>query len=165
MGVLSAIGSAYKTVVGGTFGNAAIWAGKQGWKAGKGLYNHAGQVGEAGATMATDAAMAAASGVGAVASMAAGVGGIMGKLIDHNPAKYTNSIFGAELTSGGKALVYGTGLVAGTVGAFRDYETSQMGTPTGEVVTPTPRINYTHFGEEMGATGDLVFAMNRNRRG
>ena len=165
MGFFSTLGNiawtGYKAGA-GTIGSAAYWLGKKTAQAApgaaaataKGSIVGAGAVGEA-----------ALTGIKTGVNMAAGLGDIAGSFIDYNPAKYKNSIFGAELTGTGKALVAGTGLLAGTVGAYRDYETTQMGTPSGEIASPTPHVSYTHFGEQMGATGDLVFAMNRNRRG
>ena len=160
------------------------WAGKKagaGFAAGmRGVGSATIAAGEAGAMGAKKAAphilngaVGAAEAIGDMAltgaetagKMMLGAGKYMGDMIDINPAKYEYSLFGAGLTGKGKAIVYGSALVAGTLGAYNDYETTQMGTPSGEVVGPTPRMNYTRFGEEMGATGDLVFAMNRNRRG
>ena len=109
---------------------------------------------------------AAYSGIKIGGKMALGMGELTGRMInDIDPVKYHWSLFGAGLTGKGKAVVYGTALAAGSVGAVNDYKTKQMGMPSGEVTGPAPKINYTRFGEEMGATGDLVFAMNRNRRG
>lgn len=168
MGVGSAAWSAYKTIM-GAVGSATMMAGKTIFNAG---YNNAPQamahVGSASAAGASKLADAAMEGTAAGIRMAVGAGSIMSKFIDYDVAKYgEKSLFNSRLTKGGMGLVYGTGLLAGTVGAYHDYENRQMGTPSGEVVTSTPQINYTHFanfGEEMGATGDLVFAMNRNRR-
>ena len=166
MGILKSIGkgighAAYSTVE--AIGSVAEKAGRAAWNAAPGA---AEKVGSASLYTAEGIGNAAGIGMKTGLNMAVGAGKYAGDLmIDINPTKYDWSLFGAGLTGKGKALVYGSALAAGTVGAYRDYETTQMGTPSGEVVTPTPRINYTHFGEEMGATGDLVFAMNRNRRG
>lgn len=143
-------------------GGLTYAAGKRAAKAAPGMAEALGGASFSGAETVGQAAL---NGVKTTGTMALGAGSYMGKLIDINPEKYTNSIFGARLTGTGKAIVMGAGLVGGTVGAYRDYETTQMGIPSGEIASPTPRMNYTHFGEEMGATGDLVFAMNRNRRG
>ena len=161
MGVGSVLWGAYSTVAGGV-GSAAYWLGKKAAAAAPGM---AKATASTAATGTAGFGGAIATGIGTGATMAVGMGEMLGKFVDHNPAKYKNSIFGAELTGTGKALVFGTGLLAGTVGAYRDYETAQMGTPTGEIVSPTPKMSYTRFGEQMGATGDLVFAMNRNRHG
>lgn len=166
MGIGSAAWSLYKGVM-GTIGSATIMAGKAAFNAG---YNNGpkimGKVGDATIAGSTKIADAALEGLDIGASMAIGAGTVFSKFIDYDVKKYgEKSLFNSGLTKGGKALVFGTGLVAGSMGAYKDYETRQMGTPSAQVETPVPQINYTHFGEEMGATGDLVFAMNRNRRG
>lgn len=144
-------------------GGATVKVGKVAWNAAP---KAAEGVGTASYTSARTLGDAALTGIETGGKMMLGLGSYAGEFVDINPAKYTNSIFGAELTKTGKALVMGSGLVAGSIGAYNDYETTQMGTPSGEVMSPTPSAaGYTRFGEEMGATGDLVFAMNRNRRG
>ena len=144
-------------------GEATINVGKKTWNAAPGMAEATGS-----ATVSAAERMGAAALYGAETGgkMVLGFGKTLGDImIDTNPEKYEYSLFGAGLTGKGKAIVFGTALAGGTMGAYNDYETTQMGTPSGEVVGPTPRMNYTRFGEEMGATGDLVFAMNRNRRG
>lgn len=146
----------------GAVGGATM---KAGYAAGEAAVKAAPTVAEKSVGLAEGIGNAVLTGLETGGKMALGAGKYFGDaMIDINPAKYDYSLFGAGLTGKGKAFMYGSALVAGSVGAYHDYETTQMGTPSGEVVTPTPRINYTHFGEEMGATGDLVFAMNRNRR-
>ena len=108
---------------------------------------------------------AVGEGVGIGAQMVAGVGNIVEKGFDYNPKKYTNSLFGINLTKPAYGLLVAGGIASGTKDAYNEYNVRQMGMPSGEVVSSTPQINYTRFGEAMGATGDLVFAMNRNRRG
>ena len=166
MGVGSALWSAYKGVM-GAIGSATAMAGKAVFNAG---YNNAPDamhgIGNAAAAGSSKLADAAIEGTATGIRMAVGAGSLFANFIEYDAKKYgEKSLFNSRLTKSGKALVFGTGLVAGSFGAYKDYETRQMGTPTGQVETPTPQISYTHFGEEMGATGDLVFAMNRNRRG
>jgi len=166
MGVGSALWSAYKGVM-GAIGSATAMAGKAVFNAG---YNNAPdamkKIGSATATGSSKLADAAIEGTATGIRMAVGAGSLFANFIEYDAAKYgEKSLFNSRLTKSGKALVFGTGLVAGSFGAYRDYETRQMGMPIGQVETSTPQISYTHFGEEMGATGDLVFAMNRNRRG
>lgn len=174
MGVIwDAVKSGVTTVVKGighagykgaeALGGATLWAGKKGFEAGKKMAPSTGKAGFTGAKTIGDMAL---TGLETGGKMALGAGKMLGDaMIDINPAKYEYSLFGAGLTGKGKAIVFGSALAAGSVGAYNDYETTQMGTPSGEIASPTPRVNYTRFGEEMGATGDLVFAMNRNRRG
>lgn len=143
-------------------GGVAERAGKAAWNAAPGV---AEKIGDASLYTAEGIGHAAGVGIKTGGTMMVGAGKMVGDLIEYNPKKYTNSLFGAEFSRTGKTLMIGAGLIAGTAGAYNEYETTQMGTPSGEVASPTPSINYTRFGEEMGATGDLVFAMNRNRRG
>lgn len=62
----------------------------------------------------------------------------------------------------GKMLMGGTALAKGIGSAWGKVEKAQMGTNMG-VVTNTPRIP--SYSNNANATGDLVFAMNSNRRG
>lgn len=171
MGALGTIGHAaatgYKTIAGG-IGGATLWLGKKGFEAGKKYGPKIGESAAAGSvTGAEGLGSAVLTGIETGGKMALGMGKTLGDImIDINPERYTDSLFGAGLTGKGKAIVFGAALAGGSVGAYNDYETRQMGMPSGEIVTPTPSAaGYTRFGEEMGATGDLVFAMNRGRRG
>lgn len=78
--------------------------------------------------------------------------------------KQINNLSDIKLSKTGKALLGGAALISGVVGAKNAFESSRMGTNTGEVFTATPR--QPSF-EEMnaGASGDLVFALNNLRRG
>lgn len=148
----------------GALGDATIKVGKAAWNAAPGA---AEKTGSASLFAARGVGDAAWTGFKTGGNMILGAGKTLGDImIDVNPEKYDWSLFGASLTGKGKAIVFGAAAIGGTAGAYNDYETTQMGMPSGEVVTPTPSAaGYTRFGEEMGATGDLVFAMNRNRRG
>ena len=72
-----------------------------------------------------------------------------------------------EFNTLGKAAFLGGMAYSGISGAI-DYENQlYQGTPTG-VVTPTPSVTQTSMAmdaQNYGAGGDLVFALNRNRRG
>lgn len=72
-----------------------------------------------------------------------------------------------EFNTLGKAAFLGGMAYSGISGAI-DYENQlYQGTPTG-VVTPTPSVPQTSMAmdaQNYGAGGDLVFALNRNRRG
>ena len=59
-------------------------------------------------------------------------------------------------------LIGGTALIEGTKKAWNTLETAKMGQMTG-VTTMTPQIP--SYADNAGATGDLVFALNANRRG
>ena len=100
---------------------------------------------------------------------------------------------GVKFSTMGKVMVAGWGVKSMFEGAKEGYEESRLGTPSGEMLTSTPQPRYTQFfsadrndptnsmaevgaqmineanyynsAVDMGATGDLVFAMNRNRRG
>jgi len=100
---------------------------------------------------------------------------------------------GVPFSTAGKVMVAGWGIKSLFEGAKEGYEESRLGTPTGEMLTNTPQpggtrffsadrnnptnsmaevgaqmlneANYYNSAVDMGATGDLVFAMNRNRRG
>lgn len=62
----------------------------------------------------------------------------------------------------GKMLIGGTALIEGTKKAWSTLETAKMGQMTG-VTTMTPQTP--SYSDNAGATGDLVFALNANRRG
>lgn len=62
----------------------------------------------------------------------------------------------------GKTLIGGTALIEGAKKAWNTVETAKMGQMTG-VTTMTPQIP--SYADNAGATGDLVFALNANRRG
>lgn len=74
-----------------------------------------------------------------------------------------NMIGNVRLNKAGK--VAATLLALGTMAndARKTYDDSRAGTPTG-MVTSTPNIDYAGP-EQYGAGGDLVFALNQNRRG
>ena len=70
--------------------------------------------------------------------------------------KISNSIIN------GKNLIGGMALIEGMRGAWGEIESSRMGSNMG-VQTMTPSIP--SYSDNAGATGDLVFALNANRRG
>ncbi len=84
-----------------------------------------------------------------------------GRLIKDRPLK---------LTPLGKGVI-GAGAIAGGIGgSAAAYETSRMGERDPYITRATPRIPQPQqqapaFMNNAGATGDLVFAMNANRRG
>lgn len=100
---------------------------------------------------------------------------------------------GVKFSTTGKIMVAGWGIKNALTSANEGYQESKLGTPSGETLSATPPTRYTQFFGEgggrpvtnasqeaadyineesyynssvgMGATGDLVFAMNANRRG
>jgi hypothetical protein len=70
---------------------------------------------------------------------------------------------GLKLTGWGKAAVGVTAVAAGAWKAKEAFETSRMGQVDPYITIATPRIP--SYQEDAGASGDLVFALNANRRG
>ena len=88
--------------------------------------------------------------------------------ITTDPKKYGDTFLKAGLNKKGSALMLGTGALVGIKDGYDSYTTSRMGTMNGfEISTPKmPTIeNRQDMAESYGAGGDLVFALNRNRRG
>lgn len=77
-----------------------------------------------------------------------------------------NSLLGIRVNKVGIGLL-GTGLVAaGAIGETKNYLTqTTRGQVDSSVTSFAPRLPSYSFGEQAGATGDLVFALNNNRRG
>lgn len=74
--------------------------------------------------------------------------------------KITNGAVGAVIN--GKTLLGGAAVIEGTKKAWSTLQTAKMGQMTG-VQTLTPKVP--SYENNAGATGDLVFALNANRRG
>lgn len=89
--------------------------------------------------------------------------GISKAFLETDPLKHKNLIGGVGLNKAGKfaAGVVGLGMLVSD--GIDSYNQSKMSTPNG-MVTSTPNIDYAGP-EQYGAGGDLVFAMNKNRRG
>lgn len=77
--------------------------------------------------------------------------------------KRSSNLLGRKLNAAGKGLVVGSALFAGAKEAFNDFNTNRMGQRDGMITRATPRTP--SYANNAGATGDLVFAMNKNRRG
>ena len=83
-----------------------------------------------------------------------------------------NSLLGYKMKKRGIALIAGAG-VASSVGkeAKSYYENDLRGRKDGYITPHAPSMpgsvgsGYGSFGQQAGATGDLVFALNKNRRG
>lgn len=93
-------------------------------------------------------------------------------LIDYKPSKKawnkktgeietTNSKM--SLSKWGYGLVFAGGIAQGAGKAINTFDSSRMGTMDGYVTNATPRVP--SYQDNAGATGDLVFALNANRRG
>ena len=92
----------------------------------------------------------------------------MKSFITTDPKKYGDTFLKAGLNKKGTALMLGIGSLAGIRDGYESYTNSRMGTMNGfQVSTPAiPSIESSKdMAEEYGAGGDLVFALNRNRRG
>ena len=88
--------------------------------------------------------------------------------ITTDPKKYGDTFLKAGLNKKGSALMFGICTVAGIREGYDSYTKSRMGTMNG-FETSTPKMpsleNSQDMAESYGAGGDLVFALNRNRRG
>lgn len=77
--------------------------------------------------------------------------------------KHVNELMPYKLTKLGTAALIGTGLVSSFKEGFDDFNRNRMGQMDNRIYRATPTIpSYANNG---GATGDLVFALNKNRRG
>lgn len=108
--------------------------------------------------------------VGGAERLSLGMGKVIGdNFLEYNPKFYNNgwnsSVFGVRFNNKGRVAMAGIALGIGAMEAGETYNKTQLGNQPSEMVSATPETSYTHFGMETGATGDLVFAMNRNRRG
>lgn len=93
-----------------------------------------------------------------------GAGAVKGidKFLLKDDLKESN-LLGKKLNLAGKGVVVGSALMSGAMEAFNDFNSNRMGQRDGQITRATPRTP--SYANNAGATGDLVFAMNRNRRG
>ena len=63
----------------------------------------------------------------------------------------------------GHGILLGAGIIGGIGAARRQFEVSRMGAVDPYMTTATPQLPRMH--DDAGASGDLVFALNQNRRG
>lgn len=96
------------------------------------------------------------------ASIGAGATKAIDKLFLKDDPRNSN-LLGRKLNMAGKGVVVGSALFAGAKEAFNDFNSNRMGQRDGQITRATPRTP--SYENNAGATGDLVFAMNRNRRG
>ncbi len=143
-----------------------------------------GKVVQAGANLAveSEAAQAAAGGI-ATAGYSAGKGiwGVGGKLADmfirYEPAKVVKDVdkYGKTITKmegggirvnkKGIAFLGAIGATGNAMSATDDYMQEKMGTAAPERYTQTPNMQPPSYSMNGGATGDLVFALNAQRKG
>ena len=109
------------------------------------------------------AAPVAAYGVGKTAANLAGAGNLLYKHAIKPDLKNESNLLGHKTTALGTGLIMGSAFIKGTQEAFQDFNRNRMGTSDGQITRATPRTP--SYADNAGATGDLVFAMNRNRRG
>ena len=112
---------------------------------------------------------AARGAVQAVVGPAVGILDAVSKIaVTEDPVKFKNNIGNLGLTRAGKGIAIAGAIVAGCKGAIDSYNNAKMGQNYG-VETSTPQnILYDvrqDLAETYGAGGDLVFALNKNRRG
>lgn len=97
------------------------------------------------------------------AGIGAGVGKGVNRFLLKDDLKNPNNLLGKKLSGLGATAVVGSALIGGAREAFNEFNTSHMGQRDGMITRATPRTP--SYMDNAGATGDLVFAMNRNRRG
>ena len=95
---------------------------------------------------------------------AAGAAGFASKLVKPAGANYKGpTVFGNRLSGFGAAMILGSGLVNSTIEGFDEVQRNHMGRQSEGIYRATPVTpSYANNG---GATGDLVFALNQNRKG
>lgn len=82
-----------------------------------------------------------------------------------------NSLLGYRVNKKGLALAAGISAVSSATKETKQYFTQDLkGRSDGQVTPYAPRMTgvgngYGSYGQQAGATGDLVFALNKNRRG
>ena len=150
-------------------GSAAITAGKYGAKGAAIL-----GVDFARSLNVTDGPMAAFR--NPVGTAARGTGNFLGKLVEYEPetrvynettGKLTRKMGGFKATKLGMGVILGIGLLGGMNKAVDTHIGDRMGRPSPKMQTLTPDYNpvqyQTSMPDDMGATGDLVFALHNNR--
>lgn len=92
------------------------------------------------------------------------LGGMINKSVKPTMKGEKKGLIDTKLSGAGKMLLAGAAVIEGVRGASSAFINSRMGEVTGEVVTATPK--QPSF-EKMnaGASGDLVFALDRLKRG
>ena len=126
-----------------------------------------------------DAATGTAREAGIWAQGMANLAGSMEKLGFVERAPHTRSLIGWKMTGRGKLAFTAGAIAVGTVTGAKDHVESRIGTNDGQLYRPTPTMRnpydlssqmaYSQGGQSYannaGATGDLVFALNKLRNG
>lgn len=162
------IGAAVGGSVGAAAGLFAIPAAGAAFRTGEAIVGLAGKGIKAVATSEAlgSAATSAAVGAGTVgmygaARLANATQKFLGSVVKYD--KEAGKLMDVKLTAKGKALMVGSSVIAGMAGAFNEMQRTHMGTVDTYMTSMTPRIP--SMPDNAGATGDLVFALNANRRG
>lgn len=127
------------------------------------------------ALAATKGAYEVGKGVGeTLTTEAVGASRVVGKTLFKSSDEYDN-LMKTKLTGAGKIAFTGYALGASAVGAVETYDELRLGTPSGMISNVPTSQDYQYEMSQMqsrtpkassyGAGGDLVFAMNANRRG
>ena len=158
-------------ILGAAFGIAKV-AGGIGMAAAKKVYRAEAQIGRATAFVGKE--FAAAPNFANPLSFANGVAqnfvkGVVketpSSIIKNGKGEFVEKASHYSLTGKG-ASILGVGMAAyGVSDSMNILQESRQGTASGEMMTSTPMIDMGGMVDNGGATGDLVFAMNRNRRG
>ena len=173
MGILGAIDTAANAGLGitdsifGGIGKIAIGAGKIGLNASDMAVKGA----------AKSAAVVGVSSIGPATMLGKAAKGLGRRMVKYTPETrkwdsekgdfVVDKEGGLKLTKLGAGVIFG----AGALGSLRDgahiVEGKNVGQASGQVYTPTPEITpqqyNTGFVDNGGATGDLVFALHKNR--
>lgn len=121
------------------------------WKGAEAAYDAAKAMGGAGNILGGAA-------IGKYGSTMAGIGR---KLVTEDLRE--SNILKHKATKLGAGLIIGASVVGGVRGAFDELNTKRMGQMDSRTQRATPQVPM--YDQNAGATGDLVFAMNANRRG
>lgn len=121
------------------------------WKTGAATYKAAGK-------MSGPANVLGGTAIGKYGSTMAGLGK---KLVTEDLRE--SNILKHKATKLGAGLIIGASVIGGMSGAFDELNTKRMGQMDTMIHKATPQTPA--YQQNAGATGDLVFAMNANRRG
>ena len=173
MGVLGAIGTIGSAGLRGTdalfsgIGKVAIGAGKIGLKASDMAVTGA----------AKSAAVYGAASVGPLSMIGKAAKGLGKRMVKYKPETrkwdpdkgdfVIDKEGGLKLTKLGAGVIFGAGALGSIMDGSHTVDGKNMGQSSGQVYTPTPEITpqqyNTGFVDNGGATGDLVFALHKNR--
>ena len=165
-----AIGAAAALAAPRLIGEMAVSGGKA---AAKGLWNNKRAIAD---SIADGAITTAEKTIGAVSGAARGVlypAAQVGKsltdiIIEQSPTRFKDNFMNLGMTNRGKLIIGAAGIAAGFKGGWDRYNESRSGQMVG-AAGPTPEITMENpkgtMADMYGAGGDLVFALNHNRRG